>query len=399
MTLLSHRLQVVRPSETKAMTARAAALKDSGVNVIVLSQGEPDFPTPAAICNAGVRAIGEGLTRYTAVAGIAQLREAICAKLKRDYGLNYGGDQVTVGCGAKQVIFNALYASLDAGDEAIIPTPCWVSYPDMVALAGGTAVLVQCEPGSGFKLRPEILAAAITKRTKWLMLNSPCNPTGAVYSADELAALAQVLRDHPHVHVLSDDIYEKLVYDVPFASILTVAPDLFERVLIVNGVSKASAMTGWRVGYAAGPSQLIKAMNTIQGQISSHTSSISQYAAVEAIGGDQHHVADFVAEFRKRRDFVIGLLARAPGLSCSLPDGAFYAFPSCAGLIGKRTPQGKVIANDIDFTDYLLDRFGVAAVPGSAFLAPSFLRISYASSQTELDLACKRIIYACEALT
>ncbi|MCG7508511.1 pyridoxal phosphate-dependent aminotransferase [Mesorhizobium retamae] len=399
MTILSNRLQVVRPSETKAMTARATALRNSGVNVIVLSQGEPDFPTPTSIRDAGVRAIGEGLTRYTAVAGIVPLREAICAKLRRDYGLDYSTDQITVGCGAKQVIFNALYASLDAGDEAIIPTPCWVSYPDMVALAGGTAVLAPCDPQNGFKLKPETLAAAITKRTKWLILNSPCNPTGAVYSAAELAALAQVLRDHPRVHVLSDDIYEKLVYDVPFAAVLSIAPDLFERVLIVNGVSKANAMTGWRVGYAAGPERLIRAMNTIQGQTSSHTSSISQYAAVEAIGGDQHHVVDFVAEFRKRRDLVVGLLARAPGLSCSVPDGAFYAFPSCAGLIGKRTSQGKVIATDIDFTDYLLDQFGVAAVPGSAFLAPSFLRISYASSQTELDLACKRIIHACEALT
>ncbi|PLP60840.1 aspartate aminotransferase [Mesorhizobium loti] len=381
------------------MTARAAALKTSGVNVIVLSQGEPDFPTPAPIRDAGVRAIGEGRTRYTAVAGVAQLREAICGKLNRDYGLSYNIDQVTVGCGAKQVIFNALYASLDAGDEAIIPAPCWVSYPDMVALAGGTAVLAPCTPESGFKLSADTLAAAITERTKWLMLNSPCNPTGAVYSADDLAALAQVLREHPQVHILSDDIYEKLVYDVPFVSILSVAPDLVERVLIVNGVSKASAMTGWRVGYAAGPAHLIKAMNTIQGQTSSHTSSISQYAAIEAIGGDQNHVAGFVAEFRQRRDLAVGLLARAPGLSCLLPEGAFYAFPSCAGLIGKRTPQGKVIGNDVDFTDYLLDQFGVAAVPGSAFLAPSFLRISYASSQTDLDLACKRIIYACEALT
>lgn len=399
MTILSHRLQFVRPSETKAMTARAAALRSSGVNVIVLSQGEPDFPTPAAICEAGVRAIGEGRTRYTAVAGAAQLREAICAKLNRDYGLDYGIDQITVGCGAKQVIFNALYASLDASDEVIVPTPCWVSYPDMVALAGGTAVLAPSGPENGFKLRPESLAAAITKRTKWLILNSPSNPTGAVYTADELAALAEVLRHHPQVHILSDDIYEKLVYDIAFVSILSVAPDLFERVLIVNGVSKANAMTGWRVGYAAGPTQIIKAMNTIQGQTSSHTSSISQYAAIEALGGDQRHVSDFAAEFQKRRDLVVGLLGRAPGLSCPVPDGAFYAFPSCAGLIGKRTSQGKPITSDVDFTDYLLDQFGVATVPGSAFLAPSFLRISYASSQIELDLACKRIIYACEALT
>ncbi|KUM25907.1 aspartate aminotransferase [Mesorhizobium loti] len=398
MTIISRRLQTVRPSETKAMTARAAALRNSGVDVIVLSQGEPDFPTPASICDAGARAISEGRTRYTAVAGAIQLREAICAKLRRDYRLAYSVDQVTVGCGAKQVIFNALYASLDADDEVIIPTPCWVSYPDMVALAGGTAVLTPCAPDNGFKLKPEALAAAITKRTKWLILNSPCNPTGAVYSADELDALAQVLREHQHVHILSDDIYEKLVYGVPFATILAVAPDLSERVVIVNGVSKANAMTGWRVGYAAGPARLIGAMNTIQGQTSSHTSSISQYAAVEAIGGDQHHVADFAAEFQKRRDLVVDLLNRAPGLSCIVPDGAFYAFPSCSGLIGKRTSSDKVITNDVDFTDYLLDQFGVATVPGSAFLAPSFLRISYASSQAELKLACQRIIDACAAL-
>ncbi len=380
------------------MTARAAALRSGGVSVIVLSQGEPDFPTPPSIRDAGVRAIGEGLTRYTAVAGVLPLRQAICAKLRRDYQLDYDVDQVTVGCGAKQVIFNALYASLDAGDEVIIPTPCWVSYPDMVALAGATAILVPCEPEDGFKLRPEALAAAITERTKWLVLNSPSNPTGAVYSARELAALAEVLRDHPQVHVLSDDIYEKLVYDVAFATILAVAPELSERVLIVNGVSKANAMTGWRVGYAAGPTHLIKAMNTIQGQTSSHTSSISQYAAIEAIGGDQCHVADFRAEFQKRRDLVVDLLNQAPGLTCAVPDGAFYVFPSCAGLIGKRTAQGKLITCDTDFTNYLLDDFGIATVPGSAFLAPSFLRISYASSRTELDLACKRIIDACEAL-
>lgn len=398
MTILSRRLQVVRPSETKAMTARAAALKSRGVNVIALSQGEPDFPTPATIRDAGLRAISDGLTRYTAVAGVLPLREAICAKLSRDYRLAYRPEQITVGCGAKQVIFNALYASVDAGDEVIIPTPCWVSYPDMVALAGGTAVLAPCAHDYGFKLRPEALAGAITKRTKWLILNSPCNPTGAVYSADELAALAQVLRDHPHVHILSDDIYEKLVYGVPFSSILSAAPDLFDRVLIVNGVSKASAMTGWRVGYAAGPEHLIKAMNTIQGQTSSHTSSISQYAAIEAIGGDQTHVAEFAAEFQKRRDLVVELLKQAPGLSCPAPEGAFYVFPSCAGLIGKRTSLGRAITSDVDFTDYLLDQFGVAAVPGSAFLAPSFLRISFALSQAELELACKRIVYACAAL-
>ncbi|QOZ23969.1 aspartate transaminase [Bradyrhizobium sp. CCBAU 51753] len=381
------------------MTARAAELRDQGADVIALSQGEPDFDTPSAVCEAGIRAIRDGRTKYTAVAGIKPLREAIRASFGRDHGLDYGIDQITVGCGAKQVIFNALFASLNPGDEVVIPTPCWVSYPDMVALAGGKPVLSACEEFHGFKLRPEALEAAITQRTKWLMLNSPCNPTGAVYSRDELLALAAVLRRHAHVHVLSDDIYEKLTYDFEFATMAAVAPDLYERTLTINGVSKADAMTGWRVGYGAGPLALIKAMNLIQGQTSSHTSSISQHAAIEALSGDRGHIAQFASAFRERRDLAVAKLNQTEGLSCRVPDGAFYVFPSCSGVIGKRTPNGKMIETDTDFAMYLLDRFAVAVVPGSGFMASPYIRISYASSLEDLTRACDRIIAACAALS
>ncbi|WP_210241912.1 MULTISPECIES: pyridoxal phosphate-dependent aminotransferase [Bradyrhizobium] len=399
MSLVADRLNVVRPSETKAMTTRAAELRDQGVDVITLSQGEPDFKTPSAICDAGIRAILYGRTKYTAVAGIKPLREAIRKVFSRDHGLDYGVDQITMGCGAKQVVFNALFASLDPGDEVVIPTPCWVSYLDMVALAGGRPVLVPCEEFHGFKLRPEALQAAITQRTKWLMLNSPCNPTGAVYSHGDLRALATVLRRHPHVHVLSDDIYEKLTYDAAFATMAAVAPDLYARTLTVNGVSKADAMTGWRVGYGAGPLALIKAMNLVQGQTSSHTSSISQYAAIEALSGGRTHIEEFANAFLERRDLVVGKLNQADGLSCRVPEGAFYVFPSCAGVIGKRTQDGKVIETDTDFAMYLLDAFAVAVVPGSGFMASPYVRISYSSSLDDLTRACDRIIAACAALS
>ena len=399
MTIVAERLRAIRPSETKAMTARAAALRGEGADVITLSQGEPDFDTPAAIREAGIRAVHEGRTRYTPVAGIAPLRKAIREMFLRDHGLDYAIEQITVGCGAKQVVFNALFASLDPGDEVVIPTPCWVSYPEMVALAGGTPVCVPCGEADGFKLRPAALAAAITPRTKWLMLNSPSNPTGAVYSRAELAAIAEVLRAHPRVHILTDDIYEKLVYDAGFATMAAVAPDLFERTLTVNGVSKADAMTGWRVGYGAGPLPLIKAMNVIQGQTSSHTSSISQYAALEAISGGRGHVADFVAAFRQRRDLVVDKLNQAEGLRCRTPQGAFYVFPSCADVIGRRTPSGRRIETDTNFAMYLLEDFAVAVVPGSAFLASPYLRISYASSLEDLTRACDRIVAACAALS
>ncbi|MDA9505275.1 aspartate aminotransferase [Bradyrhizobium sp. CCBAU 11386] len=381
------------------MTARAAELRDQGIDVITLSQGEPDFDTPSTISEAGIQAIRNGRTKYTPVPGIKRLREAIRKNISRDHGLDYSIDQITVGCGAKQVVFNALFASLDPGDEVVIPTPCWVSYPDMVALAGGKPVLVACSEFHGFKLRPEALEAAITPRTKWLMLNSPSNPTGAVYSRGELLALAVMLRRHPHVHVVSEDIYEKLTYNGAFATMAAVAPDLYERTLTVNGVSKADAMTGWRVGYGAGPLALIKAMNLIQGQTSSHTSSISQYAAIEALSGGRTHIKEFASAFLERRDLVVARLNQAEGLSCRVPDGAFYVFPSCAGLIGKRTPDGKVIETDTDFAMYLLDAFAVAVVPGSGFMASPYIRISYASSLEDLTRACDRIIAACAALS
>lgn len=399
MPLLAKRLHAVRPSQTKAMTAKASALREAGNDVVTLSQGEPDFDTPDNVQLAGINAIRGGKTRYTAVAGVKPLREAIQHKLKRDNGLEYDIEQITVGCGAKQVVFNALFASLDPHDEVIIPTPCWVSYPDMVRLAGGEPVLVETAEPHGFKLRPAELEAAITPRTKWLMLNSPNNPTGAVYSKAELAALAEVLRRHEHVHVLADDIYEKLVYDVPFATMASAAPDLSERTLTVNGVSKSTAMTGWRVGYGAGPKALIKAMNTIQGQTSSHTSSISQYAAIEALAGPQDYLEDFAAELKNRRDLVVERVKAMPGLHCRVPEGAFYVFISCAGILGRTTAHGKVIESDMDFAMYLLEEFGVAVVPGNGFMASPYIRISYASSVEELERACSRILAACVALS
>lgn len=400
MSLVSSRLKSIRPSETKAMTARAAALKAQGHQVITLSQGEPDFDTPLNIVEAGIQAIRHGRTRYTAVAGVAPLREAIRDKLARENGLNYSIDQITVGCGAKQVVFNALFASLEPGEEVIIPAPCWVSYPDMVRLAGGDPMIVNCPEAHGFKLTPEGLEKAITSRTKWLMLNSPSNPTGAVYSETELAALADVLRRHPHVYILSDDIYEKLVYGAArFATMASAAPDLFNRTVTINGVSKTNAMTGWRVGYGAGPIELIKAINVIQGQTTSHTSSISQYAAIEAIAGDQGYVPEFKAEFEKRRNLVVERLNAAPGLSCTVPDGAFYAFANCADVLGQKTEADRVIATDTDFAMYLLEEAGVAVVPGSGFLASPYIRISYASSINDLTTACDRITAACTKLS
>jgi len=399
MGIIADHVKAVRPSETKAMTARAAALREQGREIITLSQGEPDFDTPKNIQDAGIKAIRGGKTRYTAVAGVTPLREAIRQKLKRDNGLDYTVEQITVGCGAKQVVFNGLFASLNPGDEVVIPGPCWVSYPDMVRLAGGKPVMVECSENEDFKLRAEALDAAITPCTKWLMLNSPLNPTGSVYSVGDLTRLAEVLRRHPDVWVLADDIYEKLVYSpAKFATMAQVAPDLFDRTLTINGVSKTNCMTGWRVGYGAGPLELIKAMNTIQGQTSSHTSSISQYAAIEAISGDQSYVTDFNAEFRHRRDLVVARLNQAPGLRCRTPEGAFYVYPNCAGVIGKRMPNGRTIETDTDFAMYLLDAAGVAVVPGSGFMASPYIRISYASSYADLERACDRIIKACTEL-
>lgn len=399
MSIVADHIRQIPASETGAMTARARALRAQGHEVITLSQGEPDFDTPDNIREAGIKAIRDGETRYTPNAGIVPLREAIRDKLIKENDLGYSIDQITVGCGAKQVVFNALFASLNPGEEAVIAAPCWVSYPAMVRLAGGKPVVINCLESDGFKLTPEALAQAITPKTKWLMLNSPCNPTGAVYSAAELAGLAEVLRKHPHVWVLSDDIYEKLVYgEARFATMGKAAPDLFNRTLTINGVSKTNAMTGWRVGYGAGPLELIKAMNIIQSQTTSHTSSISQHAALAALTGDQSYVPKFAAEFRKRRDLVVAKLNQAPGLACTTPDGAFYVFPSCAGIIGRRTRSGQVIRTDADFAMYLLEEAAVAVVPGSGFLVSPYIRISYASSIADLTRACDRIAAACQNL-
>lgn len=395
MGMLAERLAAVRPSETKAMTQRAATLRAAGKDIITLSQGEPDFETPESVQKAGISAITNGFTKYTAVAGVEALRAAIKQKFKRDNDLDYAIEEITVGCGAKQVLFNGLMATLDPGDEVVMPTPCWVSYPDMVSLAGGVPIAVLCGEEDGFKLTPARLEAAITPRTKWLMLNSPSNPTGAVYSGDELAALAEVLRRHPRVLISSDDIYEKLVYgDVTFKTIAQVAPDLKERTLTINGVSKSACMTGWRVGYGAGPVELISAMNKIQGQTTSHTSTISQYAAIHAIIGIENEIDAFRNIFETRRDLVVEQLNNIPGLACGRPDGAFYVFASCADIIGRTLPAGGRINSDTDFAMYLLEHAGVAVVPGSGFMASPYIRISYASSEAELQRACERISHA-----
>lgn len=398
MGIVAQRLARVHASETKAMTARAVALRAEGRSIITLSQGEPDFDTPDHVCEAGRRAIDEGRTRYTAVPGIEPLRVAIAAKLERDHGLHFSPSEITVGCGAKQVIFNALLASVDPGDEVVVPAPCYVSYPEMVRLVGGRPVVVSTIQ-EDFKLSPATLERALTDRTKWLLLNSPCNPTGVVYSESELLALGEVLERWPDVWVLTDDIYEKLVYDdVRFATMASAAPFLAGRTLTINGVSKSHAMTGWRVGYAAGPRDLINAINLIQGQTTSHTSSISQYAAIEALNGDHTFLDRFREEYRTRRDLVVSALRAVPGLSVIRPEGAFYVFVSCAGLIGSRTASNRVIGSDVDLSMYLLEEAGVAVVPGSGFLASPFFRVSYASATADVAEACRRIASACERL-
>jgi aspartate aminotransferase len=393
------RLDRIKPSPTLAVTAKAKELEAQGRKIISLGAGEPDFDTPKHICDAAKQAIDNGDTRYTVVDGTPELKKAICAKMKRDHGLDYKPSQVTVGTGGKQVLFNALMASLNAGDEVIIPAPYWVSYPDMVLLAEGVPVFVECSEKQQFKMTPAQLEAAITPKTKWLILNSPSNPTGAAYTVAELKALTDVLLKHPHVWVMTDDIYEKIVYDgFKFATVAEVEPKLYDRTLTVNGASKAYSMTGWRIGYAAGPEALIKAMAKMQSQSTSNPCSISQAAAVAALNGDQSFLADRNKKFKERRDLVCDMLNKAAGLSCPKPEGAFYVYPSCAGVIGKKTPSGKLIQNDEDFVTYLLEEFDVAAVQGAAFgLSPHF-RISYATSNEQLKEACTRIQKACSAL-
>jgi aspartate aminotransferase len=399
MTLTAERMDRISPSQTIVVTQKARALKAAGRDVISLSVGEPDFETPQNIKDAAIKAIQDGDTRYTDVAGTMALRKAVAAKFERDNGLAYKPEEIVVSTGGKQVIFNAMLATIDEGDEAIVPAPCWVSYPDIIALAGGKPVIVPAGQNQGFKITPEQLEAAITPKTKWLILNNPSNPTGAAYSEAELKGLAEVLLRHPQVWIFTDDIYEKLVYgDFAFRTIAQVEPRLKDRTVTMNGCSKGYAMTGWRIGFAGAPLALIKAMDKLQGQSTSNTSSISQAAAVEALNGPQESVETMRRAFERRRDLVVGLLNQAPGIRCATPDGAFYVFPDIAGCIGKTTASGKKIETDEDFVTALLEDEGVAAVHGSAFMFPGHFRVSYATSDAVLEDACNRIKRFCEGL-
>ena len=399
MSLLSATLTRVKPSPTIAVTTRAAELRAAGRDVIGLGAGEPDFDTPAHIRAAGIRAIEDGKTRYTAVDGIPELKAAISAKFSRDNGLDYTPSQVSVSSGGKQVLYNALMATLNPGDEVIIPAPYWVSYPDMVLLAGGTPVTIEATLETEFKITPDQLAAAITPRTKWVLFNSPSNPTGAGYSRDELKALTDVLMRHPHVWVMTDDMYEHLAYDdFTFCTPAQVEPALYDRTLTVNGVSMAYCMTGWRIGYAAGPEVLIAAMRKVQSQSTSNPCSISQWAAVEALNGPHDFIAANNRAFVRRRDLVVRMLNAARGIDCPTPQGAFYVYPSIAHCIGKTSAGGALIATDEDFATALLEETGVAVVFGAAFgLSPNF-RVSYASDDATLEEACRRIQRFCDGL-
>lgn len=396
---LSAALGRIAPSATLAMSGRVIELKAQGIDVIGLSAGEPDFDTPDFVKDAAIQAIRDGMTKYTAVDGIAPLKQAIIAKFKRDNGIDYGPKQITVNSGGKHTLFNALVATLDKGDEVIIPAPYWVSYPDIVQFAGGTPVVIMATAAQDYKITPEQLDAAITPKTRWLILNSPSNPTGAAYNAVELEALGQVLFKHDHVMLLTDDMYEHIWYaQSPFATMLQVCPELYDRTLTMNGASKAYAMTGWRIGYAGGPEWLIKAMADLQSQSTSNPCSISQYAVLAALNGPQDFLRERNAAFKERRDLVVAMLNDAPGLSCPTPEGAFYVYPDATGVIGKTTPKGKKIGTDADLIDYFLDDYRVAAVHGAAFgLSPGF-RISYATSEELLKEACTRIQSACAAL-
>jgi aspartate aminotransferase len=400
MSFLSKTLERVKPSPTIAITSMAAELKAAGRDVIGLSAGEPDFDTPQNIKDAAVAAIAAGKTKYTAPDGIIELKQAICAKFARENGLSYEPAQISVGTGGKQTLYNALMATLNPGDEVLIPAPYWVSYPDMVLLAGGTPVAVEASLETNFKLTAEQLEAAITPKTKWFIFNSPSNPSGAGYSRAELKALTDVLMRHPHVWVMSDDMYEHLVFDgFEFATPAQVEPGLYERTLTCNGVSKAYAMTGWRIGYAAGPQHLIAAMRKVQSQSTSNPSSISQWAAVEALNGPQEFLATNNLAFKRRRDLVVAKLNAIAGITCPTPEGAFYVYPSISGLIGKTTPKGTVIADDQAFATALLAEADVAVVFGAAFgLSPNF-RVSYATSDEALTEACARIAAFCASLS
>jgi aspartate aminotransferase len=399
MAFLADALSRVKPSATIAVSQKARELKAKGKDVIGLGAGEPDFDTPDNIKKAAIDAINRGETKYTPVAGIPELRQAIVAKFKRENGLDYKPEQVIVGTGGKQILFNAFMATLNPGDEVIVPAPYWVSYPEMVAINGGTPVFVNTKIEDNFKLTASDLEKAITPKTKWLIFNSPSNPTGSAYTEAELKALTDVLVRHPQVWILTDDMYEHLVYgDFVFTTPAQIEPSLYDRTLTMNGVSKAYAMTGWRIGYAAGPLQLIKAMDMVQGQQTSGACSIAQWAAVEALNGTQDFIPENKKIFQARRDLVVSMLNQATGIHCPTPEGAFYVYPSCAGLIGKKTEAGKVIETDEDFVTELLEAEGVAVVHGSAFGLGPNIRISYATSDELLEEACSRIQRFCASL-
>jgi aspartate aminotransferase len=398
--MISSRVNNIKPSLTIATNMKAQELKRAGKDIIVLAAGEPDFDTPEHIKNAAIKAINDGFTKYVPGKGTPDLQQAIQKKFKQDNGLDYDLSNITVGVGGKHIIYNAFSATINSGDEVIIPAPYWVSYPDIVILNDGVPVVVECGEESGFKLNPENLEKNITKKTKWLMLNSPSNPTGSLYSKQELIALGEILKKHEHVYVLSDDIYEKIVYDDhKFHTFAEVCPDLKDRTLTMNGLSKSYCMTGWRVGYAAGPSNVINAMNKVQSQNVSSTASISMAASVEALNGDQSFISSNNESFLRRRNLVVKNLNETPGLSCRTPEGAFYVFASCKGVLGKKTESGKILNTDGDFMDYLLEDVGVAGVQGSAFGLEGFFRISYATSDSILEDACQRIKNACSRLS
>ncbi|MDR3325727.1 MAG: pyridoxal phosphate-dependent aminotransferase [Rhodospirillaceae bacterium] len=400
MSFLADRLSLIKPSPTILVRQKATDLKSQGRDVIDLGAGELDFDTPENIKVAAKNAINRGETKYTAVAGTPALRNAIVAKFKRENGLEYSPNQITVGCGGKQVIYNAMIATINSGDEVIIPSPYWVSYPDITLLAGGTVVPIICSEENGFKLRIKDLESTITSKTKWLILNSPSNPTGATYSYNELRAIADVLLFNSNVWIITDDIYEHLIYDeLEFFTLAQVEPRLCDRILTVNGLSKSYSMTGWRVGYAGGPKILIDAINMIQSQSSTHTSSISQAAGVEALNGNQDFVKKNISVFKERRDLVVKMLNIANGIVCKIPEGAFYVYPSCAGTIGKKTLDNKIITNDSDFVTFLLESESVALVHGEVFGLSPYFRISYATSTEVLIEACKRIQRFCARLS
>ena len=399
MTILSENISRIKPSATMAVTNKARELKAAGADIIGLGAGEPDFDTPENIKKAAIEAIHNGETKYTAVDGTPSLKNAIIEKFKRENNIIYSADQISVGTGGKQIIFNALLASVDPGDEVIIPAPYWVSYPDIVAFAGGKSVFVECDENSNFKITAEQLSQNINEKTKWVILNSPSNPTGSCYSEAELFEISKVIESNSHVNVMTDDIYEHLVYDgFIFKTISEVNQNIKDQTLIINGVSKAYAMTGWRIGYAAGEKKLIKAMGKLQSQSTSNPSSISQAAAVEALSGDQNFLKSRAEVFKKRRDFVVNSLNKIDGITCIKPEGAFYVFPNCTGLIGKKTKNGKALNNDEDIVTALLEEAGVAVVQGSAFGLQGYFRISYATSDELLSSACERISKFCSEL-